>query len=438
MSAIFPITADSRFRRYVATAGQTAFSVPFPFQNDADIKLIKIATNGTRTELVNPTHYTLTGAGNPAGGTATLVSGAALNDIVIVAGAAIMDRTLSIVRNGAFQSKAIDDDIDRALIRDAELARDAARALKLEFGAAVPAAGDFPKWDANGLIVSGGSAADIANAQSNAAIAAAAALSVSQTVAALPTVIVTAPVGANINTLLAAVPDNRNVIIAPGSYTFSGAPINPADYWTEDGEASLDTPFTACIGLRNRRNLIINAYGCTFTPDVAAEGYVVYWYKSAHCKWLGGTFVGNATFQAGAKQATAVLTARCWDVEVADVKVDKFYRNLFGIRSDFSAFRRSQSTNGGYFNAYGSGFRDVALTVNGEYIPPVTGERVGGWLFEDLFVAGGKYGNCYGNGADYVRIQSFNAGRQGVAAAHFIGQTSFLNVRDSLIVETSD
>ena len=58
----------------------------------------------------------------------------------------MLDRVTSIVRDGAFKSKAIDDDLDRWIIIAQELARENARSLKAPLGTAIrdlpaPAAG---------------------------------------------------------------------------------------------------------------------------------------------------------------------------------------------------------------------------------------------------------------------------------------------------------
>ena len=49
--------------QYTATSGQTVFSVPFEFFENADLKVYKNSTLLTLT-----THYTVTGAGVTGGG----------------------------------------------------------------------------------------------------------------------------------------------------------------------------------------------------------------------------------------------------------------------------------------------------------------------------------------------------------------------------------
>ncbi|MEQ9245910.1 MAG: hypothetical protein RLO21_07970, partial [Nitratireductor sp.] len=134
MSAVFPVNEDERYRIHEAAAGQTVFSIPYPFQADEDVQVVKIDAEGIETPLSQPFDYTVSGAGNPLGGSYTLIEPAKEGDRYLNAGAAVMARVVSIVRNGRFNSKAIDDDLDRALIRDQELARDVTRAVKVAYG----------------------------------------------------------------------------------------------------------------------------------------------------------------------------------------------------------------------------------------------------------------------------------------------------------------
>jgi hypothetical protein len=180
MSVVFPINPDPRFRISTATDGQTEFTVPFPFQVNADITAVLIELDGTETPLAEGDDYTLTGAGSPSGGTLTLIVPAEVGQQVVRYGAAILTRTSSITQGGKYSTKQTDDELDRRVIVEQEQARDLGRALKVGFGqvggAVAPgAAGNLALWGADGGLVEGGSAADIANAEENAAIAVAAA-----------------------------------------------------------------------------------------------------------------------------------------------------------------------------------------------------------------------------------------------------------------------
>lgn len=171
MSAVFPVDDDPRWRSHVATAGQVTFPIPYVFQDTADITIQKIAPDGAVTPLVYPTDYAISGAGNIAGGNYTLVVPAQAGERYRSIGTAVGARTSSIVRSGRYSSKATDDDLDRALIRDLELRRDVDRSLQMPLGADPLPKDHFPLADGNGSMKDGGSAADIANAQQNAEIA---------------------------------------------------------------------------------------------------------------------------------------------------------------------------------------------------------------------------------------------------------------------------
>lgn len=159
MSAILPIEEDPRFRISTATDGQTEFAVPFPFQANADIVVLKIA-DGVETVLEEAEDYTLTGAGLEAGGTVTLLQPAEAGWQIVRSGKVVLDRLSSIVRGGKYDSKATDDDLDRIIIALQEVQRDLARAFMVKLGGAggvvVPgSAGHMAIFDADGNIVGG-------------------------------------------------------------------------------------------------------------------------------------------------------------------------------------------------------------------------------------------------------------------------------------------
>lgn len=176
MSAVFPLEDDPRWREHIATAGQTVFPVPYPFQDNADILIQKITLDGSTADLAEPEHYALTGAGNPAGGSYTLTAPAAAGEIYRSIGDAVGNRVQSVVRAGRYSSAATDGDLDRALIRDLEMKRDLSRTFKAGYGEqpgriALLPEGHFHKADRHGNLVDGGTVEDIQHAQENAASA---------------------------------------------------------------------------------------------------------------------------------------------------------------------------------------------------------------------------------------------------------------------------
>ena len=102
--------------RYTATAGQTAFSVPFQFLAAADLKLHQ---NGTLKTL--STHYTVTGAG-ASSGTVTLVSGAALSDDILIIRDMPVQRIGDFPVSGPFDVASLNDQLDAQImmVRDIE------------------------------------------------------------------------------------------------------------------------------------------------------------------------------------------------------------------------------------------------------------------------------------------------------------------------------
>lgn len=132
MSVALPIEEDPRFRRYTASAGQTVFSIPFPFQQAEDVS-IQLFSDGVYTEIDRAT-FAITGAMNPLGGSVTFNAGRSAGDIILVVGAAILERLSSIVRDGRFASKLTDDELDRNRIIQQEQQRDINRSIKASYG----------------------------------------------------------------------------------------------------------------------------------------------------------------------------------------------------------------------------------------------------------------------------------------------------------------
>ncbi len=176
MSAVFPIEDDPRYRRYTASAGQTVFPIPFPFQQNDDMKVFLQTAPSLYTEI-NKANYTLAGAGNPAGGSVTLAVGRAAGDVILIIGEAVIDRLTSIVTGGRFRSDLTDDELDRNRIILLELFRETDRSLKVDYGATGYTIandlvnGQFLMVDGQ-RIVGGATGDEIANAQGYAELAA--------------------------------------------------------------------------------------------------------------------------------------------------------------------------------------------------------------------------------------------------------------------------
>ncbi|HAT5918715.1 TPA: hypothetical protein JAG59_002021 [Legionella pneumophila] len=77
--------------QYAASAGQTQFTIPFPF---FDNEYVLVWQNGVELNMgAAPGQYGISGAGSPSGGLITLVTPAALNDIITIQGEMPIDRT---------------------------------------------------------------------------------------------------------------------------------------------------------------------------------------------------------------------------------------------------------------------------------------------------------------------------------------------------------
>ncbi|WP_051644635.1 hypothetical protein [Labrenzia sp. DG1229] len=182
MSVVFPIQDKPRYAKYTATAGQTMFAIPFEFQQNRDIKVQKtLAGEITPAELVQVTDYTVAGAGVFEGGSFTLVTAAAAGDVLEVWGEAVLDRITSVVQAGKFKAAAHDTEHDRHRIIQQELKRENERTVRGPLGYAAPEIKGTPTegkalvYDADGNLIPGPDAGDIAAAQPSAAAAAASA-----------------------------------------------------------------------------------------------------------------------------------------------------------------------------------------------------------------------------------------------------------------------
>lgn len=173
MSVVLPIETDDRYRIITATLGQTVLAIPFPWQDDNDVRVCIQSDDGDWLTLSNPTNYVLSGAGQPGGGSATLTLAASEGDKFLVQGIAILERTTSIVRSGRFSSSSMDGELDRNRIIQQEQARDFRRSLKSEIGQeGLTVAGNLVDGDTfmkqGARIVKGPNATEISSAQANA------------------------------------------------------------------------------------------------------------------------------------------------------------------------------------------------------------------------------------------------------------------------------
>jgi len=126
MSLSLPITPSARVSGpYTAGAGQTAFSVTFPFQDNADLRVETRASDyDAWTAAVLGTDYSVTGAGTPGGGAVIFGTGRAAGTRVRITGRAAIAALLDAVPAGSFDSKTFNTLFDRVTIWTQELRRD--------------------------------------------------------------------------------------------------------------------------------------------------------------------------------------------------------------------------------------------------------------------------------------------------------------------------
>lgn len=110
---------------YTATAGQTAFTVPFEFFSDSDLNVYINETLQTIT-----THYTVSG-GSGSTGTVTLTSGATLNDKVVITRDVTLERTTDFPASGPFQVSSLNTELDKIIAMVADLEDLASRGIVL-------------------------------------------------------------------------------------------------------------------------------------------------------------------------------------------------------------------------------------------------------------------------------------------------------------------
>lgn len=157
---------------YTAAAAQTAFVVPFEFFENADLK---VYVDGVLQTLT--THYTVTGAGVTGGGTVTFVVGRTTGQAIKIERSIEIKRLTDFPTSGPFDVEQLNEDLDRIIATQQELALapDAASGL-LEDAAA---------YAANAATSAGAASTSAGTAATQAAAAAASAAAADATAASL-------------------------------------------------------------------------------------------------------------------------------------------------------------------------------------------------------------------------------------------------------------
>lgn len=114
---------------YTATSGQTAFTVPFVFFSDADLRVYQ---NGVLKTIT--THYTVAGANDGDGGTVTLVSGATVGDSILITRRLAFERETHFPPSGPFSIPALNIELSRIVAMLQQMDNDRLRAAHLQDG----------------------------------------------------------------------------------------------------------------------------------------------------------------------------------------------------------------------------------------------------------------------------------------------------------------
>ncbi len=69
---------------YSGNGSTVAFPIPFYFLASSHIRAILQSSDGSESELTNPTHYSVTGAGSGSGGTLTMVTAPAIGQTLVI------------------------------------------------------------------------------------------------------------------------------------------------------------------------------------------------------------------------------------------------------------------------------------------------------------------------------------------------------------------
>jgi len=103
--------------QYLASAGQTGFTVPFPYYSETDLLVYKRADGSSPNDAVDllayPGNYTVSAPGLATGGTITLTVGATVNDIVTIIRDMPEARYSLYTAGGALSAEGLNADFSR-------------------------------------------------------------------------------------------------------------------------------------------------------------------------------------------------------------------------------------------------------------------------------------------------------------------------------------
>lgn len=110
---------------YIATSGQTVFTIPFAFEENSHIQVFK-----NDVQLTYATHYALTGMQVETGGTVVLVTGATLSDAIVILREVPVELTTHVPASGPLDIAAINEQFTLLVMMLQQMDADHVRAIK--------------------------------------------------------------------------------------------------------------------------------------------------------------------------------------------------------------------------------------------------------------------------------------------------------------------
>ena len=156
------IATTSAKSRYSGDGSTINFPTGFKFIDNAHVRVVLLAVNGSESLWTEGTEYSLSGAGAPGGGTVTVATSPAdytpqNGETLVIKLAIPPNQQTSLPLGGAFPSTAVEGMADLAALRDQQLEEALSRALKFKETTALadvampePAASKILAWNSGG------------------------------------------------------------------------------------------------------------------------------------------------------------------------------------------------------------------------------------------------------------------------------------------------
>lgn len=135
------ITTSTARTQYSGNGSTTNFATGFYFTSNSQIKVIRtVIATGVDTTLVNPTDFTVTGAGNPAGGTVACVVAPASGTRLTIFRQDDFTQNVNLTAYENFPAETVEDALDKLTIQTTGLNDAVNRSLQFSPGSTVTSA----------------------------------------------------------------------------------------------------------------------------------------------------------------------------------------------------------------------------------------------------------------------------------------------------------